>query len=50
MVILNRIILKGIEDFGQGDLKTRLPKFDVPDFQKIAAKSLNMMWISLEKF
>jgi PAS domain S-box-containing protein len=42
-------LLKGIEDFGQGNLKTRLPKFDVPDFQKIAT-NFNKMGQSLEKF
>ena len=42
-------LLKGIEDFGQGNLKTRLPKFDVPDFQKIAI-NFNKMGQSLEKF
>ena len=42
-------LLKGIEDFGQGNLKTRLPKFDVPDFQKIAL-NFNKMGQSLEKF
>jgi PAS domain S-box-containing protein len=42
-------LLKGIEDFGRGNLKTRLPKFDVPDFQRIAT-NFNKMGQSLEKF
>ena len=43
------ILIGGIEDFGKGKLKTRLPHFNVPDFERIAI-NFNKMGQSLENF
>ena len=43
------ILIKGIEEFGQGKLKTRLPFFKISDFQSIA-DNFNKMGQSLDNF
>ncbi len=43
-----RPMIKAIEKMGKGDLRTRLPKFNVPEFSAIA-NNFNMMGASLEK-
>ena len=43
------ILIKGIEEFGRGNLKTRLPQFHIPDFKSIA-DNFNIMGQSLDNF
>ena len=43
-----RPMIKAIEKMGKGDLRARLPKFNVPEFSAIA-NNFNMMGASLEK-